>query len=145
VRVLIKHGDVWLQLKEVYTLQRRVRKRGRKPSARSSPYGMVAESVEAININGYQYRDAIIVPASKVSRFAARAYLAQIDAIILIEPEGADKYRATIYAKTKKELETARESALRILSSLYSRRGTEEVEEAEEEPGEEETESEDEE
>ncbi len=144
MRVLIKHGDVWLQLKEVYVLQRRPRKRGRKSSSsRASPYGMVAESIEKPGVDGYRYKEIIIVPASKVSRFASRAHLTPIDAVILIEPESADKYRATIYAKTRKELEAAREAALKILSSLYSRRSIEEEEEAGEESGEE-TESEEE-
>jgi len=139
VRVLIKHGDVWLQLKEVYVLQRRPRKRGRKStSSRASPYGMVAESVDRINVNGYKYSAAIIVPASKVSRFASRAHLTPLDAVVVIEPEAADKYKATIYAQSKRELEAAREAVLKILSSLYSRRGAgeEEAEEESEEEGE---------
>ncbi len=143
MRVLIKHGDVWLQLKEVYVLQRRPRKRGRKSaSSRASPYGMVAESVDRINVNGYKYSEAIIVPASKVSRFASRAHLTPLDAVVVIEPEAADKYRATIYARSKKELEAAREAALKILSSLYSRRGAGEEEAEEESEEESETEEE---
>jgi hypothetical protein len=135
MRVLIKHGDVWLQLKEVYVLQRRPRKRGRRTTSSASPYVMVAESVENIKIDGYKYKDAVIVPASKVSRFAARAHMTPMDAVILIEPEAPDKYRAIIYAKSKKGLEDAREAILRILSTLYTRRGREEVlEENEEEP-----------
>ena len=134
MRVLIKHGDVWLQLKEVYVLQRRPRKRGRRAVSSASPYGMVAESVDDLRINGYMYKDAIIVPASKVSRFAARAHMTPMDAVVLIEPEAPDKYKATIYARSKKALEEAREAVLRILSTLYTRRGTEEgLEESEEE------------
>ncbi|WP_317896429.1 hypothetical protein [Pyrofollis japonicus] len=143
MRVLIKHGDTWLQLKEVYVLQRRPRKRGRRSAQpRSSPYGMVAESVDDVKINGYKYSDTLIIPASKVSRFAARAHMAPVDAVVLIEPEGIDKYKARIYAKSQKELTEARETALKILSTLYSRKSFEEEEEETEEEASEEGEEE---
>jgi len=144
LKVLIKHGDTWLLLKEVYTIQQQRRKRGRQKTRSTAPYGMVAESVEKLPVNGMKYRDEVNVPATKVSRFATKMYMAAGDAVVAIEPDGPDKYRATIYARSKTELKKVKELAESVIASLQVRRGKLEpvVEEEAEEPLEEEVEEE---
>ncbi|BES81377.1 hypothetical protein [Pyrodictium abyssi] len=139
MKVLIKHGDTWLLLKEVYTIQQQRRKRGRQKTRSTAPYGMVAESVEKLPVNGMRYKDEVNVPATKVSRFATKMYMAAGDAVVAIEPDGPDKYRATIYARSKTELERVKELAESVVASLQVRRSKLEPveEEAEESPEEE--------
>ena len=96
MKVLIRHGDTWLLLKEVYTIQQQRRKRGRQKTRGAAPYGMVAESVDKLPVNGMRYRTEVSVPATKVSRFATKMYMAAGNAVIAIEPDGSDKYRAVI-------------------------------------------------
>ncbi|WP_048061524.1 hypothetical protein [Hyperthermus butylicus] len=146
MQVYIKHGGVWLRIKEVYTIQPTTRKRRGRQQPRSSPYGIVAESVESIELKGYKYSKEIAVPAMKVSRFAARLHLEPGEAIVVIEEYAADRYKAMIYAKNKTQLEEAVNRALTILSSLQVGRGRTreevDVEEAEELEEEEEVEGE---
>ena len=127
----------WLRIKEVYTIQSGGgRRRRSRQQPRSSPYGIVAESVDKPNTRGYRFRAEVRVPAMKVSRFAARAHLVKnVDAIVVIEEESLDSYRATVYARSKSELENAVRILSEIVSSLQAgrRRGAEaEEEEAEE-------------
>ncbi|KSW12303.1 hypothetical protein CF15_06030 [Pyrodictium occultum] len=144
MRVLIRHGDVWLLLKEVYTIQRGRRRRGRQRTRSAAPYGMVAESVEKPPVNGMKYSGYVEVPATKVSRFATKMHMAEGNAVIAIEPDGLDSYKAVIYASTKSELERVKRLAESVIASLQVRRGRsigeeargeeeEEVEEADEE------------
>ena len=133
MKVLIKHGDTWLLLKEVYTIQQQRRKRGRQRMRSAAPYGMVAESVEKLPTNGMRYKDEVEVPATKVSRFATKMYMAAGDAVIAIEPDGSDKYKAIIYARSKTELKRVKELAESVIASLQVRRGRIEPEEGEEE------------
>ena len=138
LQVYLYYNGSWLKVKEVYTIQPTTRKR-RQRQPRSSPYGIVAESVDAPSIRGYKFSKEIKVPAMKVSRFAARLHLVSgIDAIVIIEEESLDSYRARIYAKSASELNKAVNIALEILSSLQAgrRRGTEEEETEAEEEGE---------
>lgn len=147
MKVLIRHGDTWLLLKEVYTIQQQRRKRGRQRTRSTAPYGMVAESVEKLPVNGMRYKDEVNVPATKVSRFATKMYMAAGDAVVAIEPDGPDKYRATIYARSRTELKRVKELAESVIASLQVRRGKlepveEEAEEEAEESPEEEVEEE---
>ena len=133
MRVLIRHSDTWLLLKEVYTIQQQRRKRGRQKTRGAAPYGMVAESVDKLPVNGMRYRTEVSVPATKVSRFATKMYMTAGNAVIAIEPDGSDKYRAVIYARTKNELLRIKELAESIIASLQVRRGRTEPEEEESE------------
>lgn len=147
MKVLIRHGDTWLLLKEVYTIQQQRRKRGRQRTRSTAPYGMVAESVEKLPVNGMRYKDEVNVPATKVSRFATKMYMAAGDAVVAIEPDGPDKYRATIYARSRTELKRVKELAESVIAALQVRRGKlepveEEAEEEAEESPEEEVEEE---
>jgi hypothetical protein len=136
LEVYLRYGSssFWLRIKEVYTIQSGGIRRRRSKQPRSSPYGIVAESVEKPEIKDYKFKAEIKVPAMKVSRFAARAYLVKnVNAVVLIEEESLDSYRATVYAKSKGELENAVKVLSEILSSLQAgrRRGSEAEEESE--------------
>jgi hypothetical protein len=139
-------SGTWLRIKEVYALQSSgSRRRRSRQQPKSSPYGIVAESVDKPNIRGYRFHAEVKVPAMKVSRFAARAFLVKnVDAVVVIEEESLDSYKATVYAKSKAELENAVGILMEIVSSLQAgrRRGTEEEEESVEEAEAEEVEEE---
>ncbi len=136
--VYIYHDGAWLEIKEVYAIKSASTSRSKRSSRqRSSPYGIVAVKRDSIDLKGYRYSYKIVVPSSKVSRFAARMHLSSLNVIVAIEPQG-DDYVAKIYAKTASEAKKAVEVAKSILASL--RRGkesgeaeaVEEVEEVEE-------------
>ena len=123
--VYIQHGNMWLMLKEVYTLRTSSKK---SKQSRSAPYGMVAVSVSRLDLRGYNHVEEVQVPSSKVSRFAAKMHLAALSALVVIEPRGED-YVAKLYGRTKKEVEEAKKVALEVLRELQKRRERAEAEE----------------
>ncbi|MET1101122.1 MAG: hypothetical protein ABWW69_01390 [Pyrodictiaceae archaeon] len=129
--VYIMHKDVWLKLKEVYTIQTSSRRRTR--SVRVAPYGMVAEAVRDLKLSGFRYKEQLEVPSSKVSRFAARAHMAIADSVIVLIKPKDDDYVAEIRAKTKRELEEAKKVLSKLLEELRTRKTEELVIEEEEE------------
>ncbi len=146
VKVVIKHDDTWLLIKEVYALKRQPRKRGRQKQQRSIPYGMVAVSVDKPPIDGMKYRVEIEVPASKATRFAIKMFQATGGAVVVLEPAGVDRYRAAIYAASRDEAERYGKLAESVIAQLRTRKGRgEETEAGEVEEIEEEEESEEEE
>ncbi len=147
MQVYLHYGGTWLRVKEVYTIQSGVgRRRRSKQQPRSSPYGLVAESIDSKpDTRGYKFTAEVTVPAMKVSRFAARAHMVgNVDAIVLIEEESPDTYKARVYAKSRQELENAVRILSEIISSLQAgrRRAEAEEEEVESEAVEEEEEGE---
>ncbi len=149
MKVVIRHDDTWLLIKEIYAIRRQSRKRGRKQQRSTSiPYGMVAVSVDEPPINGMRYRVEIEVPATKATRFAIKMFQAPGNAVVVIEPHGksVDRYIARIYAPSRAEAERVGKLAESVIAQLRTKRGrgeeteageVEELEEEEEEAGEE--------
>ncbi len=144
MKVAIRHDDVWLMIKEIYVIRRRAGRRKRKQQT-STPYGMVAVSVDKPPINGMKYRVEIEVPATKATRFAIRMFQASANAVLLLEPLTVDRYRAVIYTASREEAERLGRLAERVIAQLRTKRGKGEAVEAgeveeleEEEEGEEE-------
>ncbi len=142
MKVVLKHEDGWLLIKEVYMVKRGVGRR-RSKSKQASPYSTVAESINSPPIDGYKYASKIEVPATKVMRFIIKMFQAPGEAVIVIEPASLETYKALIYAKTRREAERVSKLAESVISQLRTKRGKEaeeiaasevyEVEEAEEE------------
>ncbi len=137
--VYLSYGSVWLKLKEAPEPQAAGGRRRRQRRV-SAPYGLVAESVERVDLDGLEKVYEVVVPATKVSRFASRL-LKTIPAsfTVLIEPHG-DDYVARFYAPNASYAGEAASIVARLFRELKVS-GEEEVEgevEEEEEVGEEE-------
>ncbi len=141
--VYLSYGRTWLKLKSAQTAASTSSSRGRRRQKRSAPYGLVAESVDTVDVKGLIKVYETLVPATKVSRFASKLLKELPETIIaLIKPYGED-YIVEFYAKNSSYASTARAAAEKVLKELRVLR--EEVEEEEEAAEEETTEGEEEE
>jgi len=135
--VYLKHGGVWLRIKEVYSVYTSSKRR-KKSRTTSSQQSLVAEMVEKPETNGLRYVESMIISSSKISRFIARLHLAAPQVVAVVEPYG-DDYIVKFYGKTKQDALEAKKLGERIARELQVRGSTvEEEEEAEAEEVEEE-------
>ena len=135
--VYLKHGGVWLKIKEVYNVYTSSKRR-KKSRTTSSQQSLVAEMVKKPETNGLRYVESMIISSSKISRFIARLHLAAPRVVAVIEPYG-DDYIVKFYGKTKQDALEAKKLGERIARELQVRGSTvEEEEEAEAEEVEEE-------
>ena len=143
MRVVLRHDNTWLLIKDVYAIRRQQRRRGRQRRG-ATPYGTVAVSLDKPPIDGLRYTASIEVPATKVMRFIVKMFEAPGNAVVLVEPHTVETYIARIYAKSREEAQRVAKLAESIIAQLYSKYGSEEeylaseVEELEEEESEEE-------
>ena len=138
--VYLSYGNMWLRLKDTAVSQVQRRGRKRKPTA---PYGLVAESVDKVDLRGLSKIYEVVVPATKVSRFAARLVKELPSSLVaIIEPYGED-YIARFYAPRKTYEQTIRQTVDKLFKELKVQHEEaeeeveEEVEVGEEEEGEE--------
>lgn len=133
MQVYIRYRDMWLKLKEARELAPQPSKRRRQ--RRTAPYGLVAESVDALKLNGLRKVYEVVVPATKVSRFAARLLKEKPDTItVLISPGDGEDYVAEFYASSAGP---AAQQVKAIVDKVFSELKVaveEEVEGVEEEP-----------
>jgi len=117
--VYLRHGGVWLKIKEVYNVYTSPKRR-RKSRTTSSQQSLVAEMVAKPEINGLRYVESMIVSSSKVSRFIARLHLAAPQIVAVVEPYG-DDYIVKFYGKTKQDALEAKRLGERIARELQVR------------------------
>jgi len=127
--VYLRHGGVWLKIKEVYNVYTSPKRR-RKSRTTSSQQSLVAEMVAKPEINGLRYVESMIVSSSKVSRFIARLHLAAPQIVAVVEPYG-DDYIVKFYGKTKQDALEAKRLGERIARELQVRGSVAEEEEIE--------------
>ena len=139
--VYLSYGSIWLKLKE--TASEPVQQKGRRRKRTATPYGLVAESVERLDLRGLVKVYEVVVPSTKVSRFAARLvkelphYMTAV-----IEPYNED-YIARFYAPGRQHEAAARSAVDKLFKELRLQREEAEEEMVEEE-GEEDVEEEEE-
>jgi hypothetical protein len=131
--VYLSYGSSWLKLKEVPEPLQVGRRRKQR---RVAPYGLVAETVDSVKLNGLMKVYEVVVPATKVSRFASKLVKSVPHTItVVIEPHG-DDYVARFYAPSASYASEVQAITSRLFRELKVSEAAEEAEvevEAEEE------------
>ncbi len=131
LRVILRHGDSWLEVKGLHKIESSSRKRGSSRKKRSSLYSIVAESVRKPSVKKYRYKREVKVPATQVSKFITRIFRHNTSVLVLIEALDDEYYLAKIYSSSKREIEKATKLISLVLEKIVKpqREGGEEEEE----------------
>ncbi len=129
MRIVLQHGDSWLEVKGLHKIESTSRKRGSSRRKRSSMYSIVAENVKKPSVKKYRYKQEVRVPATQISKFITRVFRHNSNVLVLIEAIDDEHYLAKIYSTSKREIERATKIITSVLEKITKPRGREEEEE----------------